>query len=42
MNECTLYTRSRLDRSVELHANVFQEDDVDNAQVNEPHAPMPS
>ena len=27
--------RSRLDRSVELHANVFREDDVDNMRVNE-------
>ena len=27
--------RSRLDRSVELHANVFRENDVDNMRVNE-------
>ena len=27
--------RCRLDRSIELHANVFREDDVDNTRVNE-------
>ena len=27
--------RSRLDRSVELQANVFREDDVDSTRVNE-------
>ena len=26
--------RSRLDRSVEVHANVFWEDDIDNRRVN--------
>ena len=25
----------RLDRNVELHANLFREDDMDNTQVNE-------
>ena len=30
-----VYVRSRLDRSVELHANTFWEDDIDNTQVNE-------
>ena len=35
MIDAITHIRSRLDRSVELHANAFWEDDIDSTQVNE-------